>query len=55
MWVGVDILDKIYKILVDMVDLKISFPLANFSYAETFLFENKSRIGSYFFYFGNSH
>ena len=38
-------LDKIYKILVDILDLKAGFPLANCSKAI------KSRIGSYFFYF----
>ena len=46
-------LDKIYKILVDILDLKAGFPLANFFIQSDFFRLNaiKSRIGSYFVYF----
>ena len=49
-------LDKIYKILVDILDLKAGFPLANFFIQSDFFRLNaiKSRIGSYFVYFINS-
>ena len=44
-------LDKIYKILVGILDLKTGFPLAIFSYEATFFVPKtiKSRIRSYFF------
>ena len=50
-------LDKIYKILVDILDLKAGFPLANFFIRSDFFRSKtiKSRIGSYFFYFEKSH
>ena len=46
-------LDKIYKILVDILDLKACFSLANFFIQSDFFRSKttKSRIGSYFFYF----
>ena len=49
-------LDKIYKILVDILDLKAGFPLANFFIRSDFFRSKtiKSRIGSYFFYFEKS-
>ena len=44
-------LDKIYKILVDIIDLKVGFPLANFFIQSNFFRSKtiKSRMGSYFF------
>ena len=44
-------LDKIYKILVDVLDLKAGFPLANFFIQSDFFCSKtmKSRIGFYFF------
>ena len=49
-------LDKIYKILVDKLDLKAGFPLASFFIRHDFFRSKiiKSRIGSYFFYFEKS-
>ena len=50
------IFDKIYKILVDILDLEAGFPLAN-SFIRSDFFRSKtieSRIRSYFFYFGKS-
>ena len=49
-------LDKIYEILVDILDLKAGFPLANFFIGSDFfcLKTVKSRIGSSFFYFEKS-
>ena len=46
-------LDKIYKILVDILDVKAGFPLTNFFIRSDFFRSKtiKSRIGSYFFYF----
>ena len=43
--------DKIYKILVDILDLKAGFPLANFFIQSNFFLSKtiKSGIGSYFF------
>ena len=45
-------LDKIYEILVDILDLKAGFPLANFFIGSDFfcLKTIKGRIRSYFFY-----
>ena len=45
-------MDKIYKILVDILDLKAGFPLANFFIRSDFFRSKtiKSRIGSHFFY-----
>ena len=50
-------LDKIYKILDGIFDLKASFPLANFFIRSNFFRSKtmKSRIGFYFFYFEKSH
>ena len=44
-------LDKIYKILVEIFNLKAGFPLANFFTQSNFFRSKtiKSRIGSYFF------
>ena len=44
-------LDEIYKILVDILDLKADFPLANFFIWSDFFHSKtiKSRIESYFF------
>ena len=44
-------LDKIYKILVDTLDLKAGFPAANFLIRSIFFRQKtiKSRIASYFF------
>ena len=49
-------MDKIYKILVDILDLKAGFPLANFFIRSHFFRSKtiKSRIGSYFFHFDKS-
>ena len=49
-------LDKIYIILVDLLDLKAGFPLANFFIWSNFfhLKTIKSRTGSYFFCFKKS-
>ena len=49
-------LDKIYKILVDILALKAGFPLANFFIRSDFFRTKtiKTRIGSYFFYFDKS-
>ena len=49
-------LDKIYKILVDILDLKAGFPLANFFIRNDFFRSKtiKSRIGSYFLHFEKS-
>ena len=49
-------LDKIYKILVDILDLKAGYPLANFFIKSNFFHSKtiKSRIGSPFFYFEKS-
>ena len=49
-------LDKIYKILVDILDIKAGFPLVNlFIRSDFFCLKTiKSRIGSYFFYFEKS-
>ena len=49
-------LEKIYKILIDILDLKDGFPLANFFIRNDFFRSKtiKSRIGSYFFYFEKS-
>ena len=46
-------LDKTYKILVDILDLKAGFPLANFFIRSDFFRSKKikSRSVSYFFYF----
>ena len=47
--------DKIYEILVDILDLKAGFPLANFFIGSDFFLKTvKSRIGSSFFYFEKS-
>ena len=45
-------LDKIYKILVDIIDLKAGFPLANFFIQSDFFRSKtiKSRIGSFFYF-----
>ena len=45
-------LHKVYKILVDILDLKAGFPLANFFIRSNFFLSKtiKSRIGSYLFY-----
>ena len=50
-------LDKIYKILVDILDLKAGFLLANFIIGSNFfrLKTIKSRIGFYLFYFKKCH
>ena len=43
-------LDKIYKIFLDILDLKAGFPLENFFiWRNFFRSKTKSRIGSYFF------
>ena len=44
-------MDKIYKILADMLDVKAGFPLANFLIRSDFFRSKtiKSRIGSYLF------
>ena len=49
-------LDKIYKILADILDLKAGFPLAIFSYEATF-FIQKQKVGldPTFRSFENSH
>ena len=49
-------MDKIYKILVDILDHKAGFPLANFSIRSDFFRSKttKRTIGSYFFYFKKS-
>ena len=49
-------LDKVHKILVDILDLKAGFPLMNFFIRSDFfrLKTIKSRIGFYFFYFEKS-
>ena len=49
-------LDKIYKILVEILDLKVGFPLPNFVIRSDFFHSKtiQSRIGSYFFYFEKS-
>ena len=49
-------LDKIFKIHVDILYLKASFPLANFFIQSDFFGSKtiKSRNGSYFFYFEKS-
>ena len=51
-----DISIKFTKILVDILDLKAGFPLANFFIRSDFFCSKtiKSRIGSYFFYFEKS-
>ena len=48
--------DKIYTILVDKLDLKAGFPMANFFIRSHFFRSKtiKSTIGSYFFYFEES-
>ena len=50
-------LDKTDKVLLDIHDLKAGFPLADFFIWSDFfgLKIIKSRIGSYFFYFEESH
>ena len=47
---------KIYKIFVDILDLKAGFPLAIFFIRSDFFGSKtmKTKIGSYFFYFGKS-
>ena len=49
-------LDKIYKILVEILDLKACFPFANFFIRSDFFLSKtiESRIGSYFMYFKKS-
>ena len=49
-------LDKIYKIVVDILDFKAGSPLANFFKRSDFcrLKTIKSRVGSYFFYLEKS-
>ena len=48
-------LDKIYKILVDIFDLKAGFPLGNFFIGSNFFrSKTKSKIGFYYFYFKKS-
>ena len=53
---AVDISIKFTKILVDILDLKAGFPLANFFIRSHFFRSKtiKSRIGSYFFHFDKS-
>ena len=50
-------LDKIYKILFDILDLKAGFLLVNFFIRSNFFRSKtiKSRIGFSFFYFEKSH
>ena len=49
-------LDKIYKILVDILDVKAGFPLANFFIQINFFCSKtiRSRTGSYYFYLEKS-
>ena len=49
-------MDKIYRILVEILNLRGGFPLANFFINSDFFGSKKikSRIGSYFFYFEKS-
>ena len=49
-------MNKIYKILVDILDLKAGFPLVKFFVQSDFFRSKtiKNRTGSYFFYFEKS-